>query len=97
MIGQHFSLEYLIPLALDQLHSDPLVESAFYPGDLLAVVLLAGSHFWRRHSDLCDEATKIGDRAFSLLPTLDEIDRKTTQKVLTEAHDVFMKTESPKV
>jgi hypothetical protein len=97
MIGQHFSMEYLVPLALEQLRIDPLVEGAFYHGDLLAAVLRAGYQFWQQNSELRDEAAKIGDRAFSLLPTLDEIDRQTAQKVLAEAYDVFKRQEKPMV
>ena len=54
MIGQHFSLEFLIPLALERLRQEPLAEGAFYPGDLLAVVLRAGAAFWQRCPDFRD-------------------------------------------
>jgi hypothetical protein len=94
MIGQHFSLPYLIPLALEQLRLDPLAEGACYRGDLLASVLEAGSSFWREYPDLREETAKIAETAFSLLPTLDEIDRKTATHVLTEAHHVFEKPET---
>jgi CDI immunity proteins len=39
MIGQNFSLNYLIPLAIEQLRRDPLVAGDYYPGDLLGAVL----------------------------------------------------------
>jgi hypothetical protein len=89
MLGQHFGMEYLIPLALEQLRVDPLVKGAYYRGDLLAGVLRAGSRFWQQHSDLRDEAAKIAETAFSRLPTLAEIERQTAQEVLTEAYDTF--------
>ena len=47
MIGQNFSLNYLIPLAIEQLRREPLVAGDFFPGDLLAVVLMVDSGFWR--------------------------------------------------
>lgn len=47
MIGQNFSLNYLMPLAIEQLRRDPLVEGDFYPGDLLYAVLRAESGFWQ--------------------------------------------------
>lgn len=39
MIGQKDSLRYLMPLALNRLIDEPLVEGTYYPGDLLAAVL----------------------------------------------------------
>lgn len=47
MIGQNISLTYLIPLAIEHLQRDPLVAGDFYPGDLLAAVLLVESGFWQ--------------------------------------------------
>lgn len=51
MIGQDIALPYLVPLALDVLSREPLVEGDYFPGDLLAAVLRSGaSHpyesFW---------------------------------------------------
>ena len=53
MIGQNFSLNYLIPLAIEHLQQDPLVEGDFFPGDLLASVLKVKADFWHTHPDLC--------------------------------------------
>jgi hypothetical protein len=49
MIGQREGLQFLIPLALERLADDPLVEGDFHPGDLLCAVLRAGAEFWTRH------------------------------------------------
>ena len=38
-IGQNMSLEYLLPIAIDHLQDDPLVEGDYYRGDLLVAVL----------------------------------------------------------
>jgi hypothetical protein len=51
MIGQEIALQYLVPLALDILTADPLVEGDYHPGDLLAAVLGCGKsppyeRFW---------------------------------------------------
>lgn len=46
MIGQNIGLNYLLPLAIEQLRRDPLVAGDFYPGDLLAAVLRVESGFW---------------------------------------------------
>lgn len=41
MIDQKFSLEWLMPLALEKLKVDPMVEGDFYEGDLLNSCLKA--------------------------------------------------------
>jgi hypothetical protein len=51
MIGQNIGLFFLVPLALDILEPDPLVEGDFYPGDLLCALLRADPGYWERHSD----------------------------------------------
>src|SRR5258708_1749 len=52
MIGQNFSLNYLIPLAIEHLQQDPLVAGDFFPGDLLANVLKVKADFWHTHPNL---------------------------------------------
>lgn len=52
MIGQREGLMFLVPLALEQLESNPLAEGNYFPGDLLCMVLRAGAEFWRRHRNL---------------------------------------------
>src|SRR5687768_15480469 len=51
MIGQNFILQYLIPLAIDQLKEDILAEGHFYRGDLLKAVLDSDKNFWIQHKD----------------------------------------------
>jgi len=52
MIGQSEGLMFLVPLAVEHLKADPLVEASYYPGDLLCAVLGAGQEFWQRHPEL---------------------------------------------
>jgi hypothetical protein len=52
MIGQNFSLYYLVPLAIEHLQRDPLAAGDFYDGDLLASVLKVKSGFWQKRPDL---------------------------------------------
>lgn len=49
MIGQKFSLPYLIPLAIIELEKDLFVEGDCYEGDLLNAVLSAPHQFWIDH------------------------------------------------
>jgi len=93
MIGQQIGLPYLIPLALELLRKDPFTAGDFYQGDLLAAVLRADSSFWVASPALRAEAGRIAQQALSLLPSLDETDRKTAQDSLTDAYDIFQKAE----
>lgn len=52
MIGQNIGLNYLMPMALEQLQRDPLVAGDFYSGDLLEKVLRVQADFWQTHPDL---------------------------------------------
>jgi hypothetical protein len=52
LIGQHISLEYTVPLALEHLSKDPLASGDFYPGDLLKAVQGIEDDFWTQHPAL---------------------------------------------
>jgi hypothetical protein len=57
MIGQQIGLDYLIPLALEQLNINILLEGDYYPGDLLVAVLKADKVFWNKNGALLIELT----------------------------------------
>ena len=59
MIGQGFSLQYLIPMALQYLKDDIYVEADFYPGDLLNNVLWVDARFWVLHRELWKEVNEL--------------------------------------
>jgi len=50
MIGQGVGLRWLVPIAIEALEQDPLVEGDLYPGDLLASLLKVDQEFWTRRS-----------------------------------------------
>src|SRR5262249_42776451 len=56
LIGQSFGLPFLIPLAVERLEPDPLVEADLYPGDLLANILEAEDYDWRKNGT-CETAS----------------------------------------
>jgi hypothetical protein len=73
MIGQNFSLEYLVPLAIEHLQHDPFVAGDFYPGDLLGCVLgRVKPGFWQKRPDLRRAVEEI----ITLIPALPEILRE---------------------
>jgi hypothetical protein len=45
-IGQNFSLDYLVPVAIEKLQENILAEGDMYEGDLLNSVLTVNSKFW---------------------------------------------------
>ena len=52
MIGQEIGMDYLVPIALEFLKENPLVQGDFYPGDLLNNVLKINFSFWEENHDL---------------------------------------------
>jgi hypothetical protein len=52
MIGQQIALDYLVPLAIEQLNINILSEGDYYPGDLLVSVLRIDKVFWIKHNAL---------------------------------------------
>ena len=85
MIGQHIGMEYLVPIAIEQLRANPLTEGVHYPGDLLTVVLQAGGQFWQQHPKLRDEVAAIATRAASLF---------ADTNALREAHQQFQREQT---
>ena len=49
LIGQQFSLKYLIPLAINELEKNILAEGDLYAGDLLFAVLRVDHNYWNDH------------------------------------------------
>lgn len=54
LIGQSIGLEYLIPLAIDQLIENVMAEGDYYEGDLLKSVLKADKEYWKKHRENYD-------------------------------------------
>lgn len=51
MISQAIGLPWLVPIALDLLTGDPLVEGDYYPGDLLKSVLTLSHQIWAQEPE----------------------------------------------
>jgi hypothetical protein len=51
LLGQRIGVEWLMPLALDKLRTDPLAAGDFYAGDLLTAVLRTDAAYWASHAD----------------------------------------------
>lgn len=85
MIGQKISLLFLIPLALENLQEDPLVEASYDPGDLLNVVLDVPETFWSVHTDMRDVLRQVVANTKELLVSLEETDARRIRESLAKA------------
>jgi hypothetical protein len=72
MIGQNVGLFYLIPLAIERLHIDPLVGGDFYRGDLMKNVLSVSREFWVDNPKLYWEVHELLVEVEILRKTIDE-------------------------
>ncbi|MES1180970.1 MAG: contact-dependent growth inhibition system immunity protein [Verrucomicrobiota bacterium] len=86
MIGQNFNLNYLMPLAIEKLEQNPLVEGDYYAGDLLVNVLRADSKFWTKFPDLKSTVAKIADEALEI-PTI----TKFEFEAIRDAYNLFLR------
>ncbi|MHA7102340.1 contact-dependent growth inhibition system immunity protein [Roseivirga pacifica] len=46
MVGQEIGLKYLVPISIQHLEVNPLVEGDYYPGDLLSSLLSINTDYW---------------------------------------------------
>jgi hypothetical protein len=88
-IGQDIGLEYLVPLAIEKLRENPLVEGDCYPGDLLSNVLGADAAFWRAHPDLHKQLIPITERAISIASTDEDICKEVVIESVSTAYEKF--------
>jgi hypothetical protein len=51
LVSQKMSLKYTVPLSIQVLNKDLMIDSGFYPGDLLEAVLKVSPDFWREEGN----------------------------------------------
>ena len=56
-----------MPLAIEQLQNDILIEADLYPGDLLKSVLSAGGDYWQKHKNEWRQITDLINQHRELL------------------------------
>jgi len=59
LVNQNIGLPRTMPLALELLEAAPLIETIFYPGDLLRAVLTVEPSFWLHQTELHDRALAV--------------------------------------
>jgi len=88
-IGQNIGLQYLVPLAIEQLSENPLAEGNYYPGDLLSNVLRADAAFWREHPDFYQQLIPIAERALSIASADEDICKEIVLESVSTAFKEF--------
>jgi hypothetical protein len=78
VISQQRGLGYLVPLALDRLENDPLVEGELYPGDLLMALESVPGRMWAEHPEWRERLRAILDQAQSRLRMIPDYDPWST-------------------
>ena len=70
LIGQKIGLNFLVPLALELLESNPLVAGEMYKGDLLANVSAIPEDFWCKNPELNNRLVEIANEIGILSETI---------------------------
>ncbi len=88
MLGQNLGSRYLVPVALEHLEAEPLVEGDFHPGDLLCNVLSLPGSFWAENPELRVRVAAVAARAIELVEG-DHDHGPVVAKAIRRACDVF--------
>lgn len=92
MTGQEFGLQHLVPMALIHLEKNLLVETMYYKGDLLKMVLLIPLTFWNKQKTLYKEIFNLLMLRKNTLSSSLKIS-SDTDKELIEAIEKFLQLE----
>lgn len=84
LIGQQIGLKYLVPKALDRLTSLPLLQTDYYPGDLLNALLRIDWDYWIQNPRELDCVRSI---AGSVAPQYGELVRDCEKFLATHHTD----------
>ncbi len=90
MIVQQFSLTYLVPLALQELHKCPYAGGDLYEGALLNAVLGIEAAFWHQRPDLAADLITLINGLSDQLAQMRSYERNGVLEVLEEAGSVFL-------
>lgn len=89
MITQNFSLEYLIPLAIETLSNNILTEGNLYAGDLLESVLNSAPDYWKKNKDFYKIMSDLVERSENKIETNESVD-ELIREDLKKAKDNFL-------
>jgi hypothetical protein len=96
-INQNIGLQWLLPLAIENLRKDPFISGDFFEGDLLKVTLSVPGPVWERHRDWQQDVHLIAKTFFSKAGGQDDSWRKTCLPGIAAAYESFCQTENETV
>ncbi|MCB1755797.1 MAG: hypothetical protein KDJ38_09755 [Gammaproteobacteria bacterium] len=70
LIGQKIGVLYIVPIAIELLQSDPMLQADYYRGDLLACVLDLPESFWSENIELHNMMVEVKIEAEIMLETM---------------------------
>ena len=88
-IGQQMGLPYLLPIAIQRLHADPLASGDFFEGDLFLNLLRVPDHAWAATPGLRKELLTIADQIFVESTVLDTSWHETCEPAIRSAYIRF--------
>lgn len=62
LITQQIGLRFLVPLAIQLLENDPMMEAEYYPGDLLEAVIDVKSAYWEEYPEQYKSVLELMER-----------------------------------
>lgn len=86
MISQDIGIEYLIPMAIERLRTDPLADRDDYPGSLLGALFKASSKYWNKNPKFREEIEQMYDGIL----LNEKNDEDLTQDVLRELKQAYL-------
>lgn len=89
LISQDIGLGFVVPIALEIVEKDPLLESEHFRGDLLTAILSASKDFYREHPAIHARVEKLLGVLPAALDRLDHVDFDTTVEAIEEASSDF--------
>jgi hypothetical protein len=89
LIGQNIGLPILVPLALEVLEQNPLVETEHFRGDLLDAVLRASPQYYQERPDIRSRVDALASSMRSALEDFDHVDFDVSLEALEEAVTQF--------
>ena len=72
LIGQEIALKHLMPIALGALRADPMLETEYYPGDLLCAAMSVQSSFWVSNREDLAQLAQLARQAQSFIASHEE-------------------------
>lgn len=72
LIGQKIGLQFLVPVAIEALSENPLLEASYYRGDLLGAVSQVPEEFWAANAEMNNDFVEVAAEVLQVFSWLSE-------------------------